>query len=128
MKILGQLVALSIICIGLVAFGAPDTFLSVAPYILTVKGLYVIAGLRVIFGVVLLIAAAASRLPKTMRVFGSIALVAGLATPWFGVDRARAIFSWSSAHGTGLIRAWGVIALAVGGLIAYAFTTRHRAV
>lgn len=128
MKILSLFVALSIICIGLMALVAPDSFLSVAQSTVTPKGLYVIAGLRVIFGLVLLIAAAASRLPRTMRVVGAIALVAGLATPLFGLERARAIFSWSSVHGTSLIRVWGVIALAVGSLIAYAFISRHRSV
>ena|SRR6185503_7998042 len=128
MKLLGFFVALSIICIGLVALIAPDRFLATAEYTVTPKGLYVIAALRVIFGLVLLGAASASRLPKTLRVFGLIALIAGLTTPLLGVERARGIFNWSSIHGTGLIRVWGVIALAVGGLIAYAFTGRRRAV
>jgi len=43
-----------------------------------------------------------------------------------GIDRARAIFNWSSVYGTGVIRAWGVIALAVGGLIAYALAGQRR--
>lgn len=128
MKLLGFFVALSIICIGLVALIAPDRFLATAEYTVTPKGLYVIAALRVIFGLVLFGAASASRLPKTLRVFGLIALIAGLTTPLLGVERARGIFNWSSIHGTGLIRVWGVIALAVGGLIAYAFTGRRRAV
>jgi len=128
MKLLGLLVALSIICIGLMALVAPDRFLSAAEYTVTPKGLYVIAALRVIFGLVLLGASSASRLPKTLRVFGAVALIAGLTTPLLGVERARAIFNWSSIHGTGLIRVWGAIALAVGGLIAYAFAGRRRAV
>ena len=127
MKVLGLLVALSIICIGLLALVTPNRFLSVAEYTVTPKGLYTIAALRVVFGLVLLVAAAASRLPKTMRVFGAIALVAGLTTPLFGVEQARAVFNWSSGHGTGLIRVWGVIALVAGSLIAYAFTARRPA-
>ena len=126
MKLLGLLVALSIICIGFLALVAPDSFLTAAEYTVTPKGLYIIAALRVLFGLILLIAASASRLPKTLRVLGAIALIAGLATPLLEVEKARAIFEWSAAHGTGLIRVWGAIALLVGGVITYAFTGQRR--
>ncbi|MGZ5437647.1 MAG: hypothetical protein ACXWIF_16535 [Pyrinomonadaceae bacterium] len=128
MKLLGFFVALSIICIGLVALIAPGWFMAAAAYTITPKGLYVIAALRVMFGVVLLTAASASRLPKTIRVFGIIALIAGLMTPLMGAEQARAIFNWSVAHGTGLIRVWGAIALLAGSLITYAFAGNRRAV
>jgi len=127
MKLLGLLVAGSLICIGLLGLIAPYRFLTAAEYTLTPKGLYVIAALRVGFGLVLLGVSSASRMPKTLRVFGIIALIAGLTTPLLGIDRARAIFNWSSVYGTGVIRAWGVIALAVGGLIAYALAGQRRA-
>lgn len=127
MKLLGFLVALSIICIGLVALVAPDRFMAAAGYTVTPKGLYLIAVLRVIFGVVLLTAASASRLPRTIRVIGGIALLAGLTTPLMGAEQARAILDWSAARGTGLIRVWGAIALLAGSLITYAFAGYRRA-
>jgi len=107
MKLLGLLVAGSLICIGLLGLIAPYRFLTAAEYTLTPNGLYVIAALRVGFGLVLLGVSSASRMPKTLRVFGIIALIAGLTTPLLGIDRARAIFNWSSVYGTGVIRAWG---------------------
>ncbi len=128
MKLLGLLFALSMICIGLIALIAPYRFLSAAEYTVTSNGLYVVAALRVGVGLVLLAASSASRMPKTLRVFGIIALIAGLTTPLVGIERARAIFNWSSVHGPSVIRAWGVIALAVGGLIAYALSGKRRAV
>ncbi|HKP36405.1 MAG TPA: hypothetical protein VJT71_06065 [Pyrinomonadaceae bacterium] len=127
MKLLGLFVALSIICIGLLALIAPDRFMAVAAYTVTPKGLYVIAALRVIFGVVLLTAASASRLPKTMRIIGVIALIAGLTTPLMGADQARAILNWSSARGTAVIRVWSAIALLAATLITYAFVGHRRA-
>ena len=128
MKLLGFFVALSIVCIGLVALVAPDRFMAAATYAVTPKGLYVIAALRVVFGVVLLTAASASRLPKTIRVFGAIALIAGLMTPLMGAEQARAILNWSAVRGTGVIRVWGAIAFLAGSLITYAFAGHRRAV
>ena len=127
MKPLGLLFALSMICIGLIAMIAPYRFLGAAEYTVTPNGLYVVAALRVGVGLILLGASSASRMPKTLRVFGIIAVVAGLTTPILGIERARTIFNWSSVHGAGVIRAWGVIALAVGGLIAYALVGKRRA-
>jgi hypothetical protein len=114
------------ICLGAVGLFAPDVFVAGAEYMLTTSGLYVIATFRVIVGVMLLLVASASRLPKTMRVFGVVALISGLSTPFIGVERAHAVFNWASGFGTGLIRLWGVVALVLGGIIIFAFAGRRR--
>ena len=49
---------------------------------------------------------------------GAIVLVAGLATPLFGVERTRAILDWESTQGTALIRVGAGLALAIGGFVA----------
>ena len=54
---------------------------------LTPAGLYAIAVLRVAIGLLFVLAAPSSRAPRTLRVLGLIVIVAGLATPWFGVAR-----------------------------------------
>jgi hypothetical protein len=128
MKILALFIGAVMICIGVIGLAAPGRFVMGAEYSLTPRGLYIIAGLRIVVGIVLLIAASASRLPTTMRVFGAIAVVAGLTTPLVGLDRARAIFAWSSTYGTSVIRVWGVIALLAGAVIAFAFAGSRRAV
>jgi hypothetical protein len=128
MKILGLLIGALMICLGLIGLVAPGSFLAGAEYSLTPKGLYIIAALRIVVGFGLLIATSISRWPTTMRVFGVIAIIAGITTALMGVDRARAIFTWSSTHGTGIIRIWGVIALLVGCIIAFAFAGSRRAV
>jgi len=50
-------------------------------------------------------------------------LVAGLATPLFGVERTRAILDWESTQGTALIRVMAGLVLAIGGFIAFAVAT-----
>ena len=128
MKLLALLVALFIIVIGLAGLLAPGALQTIGQYWVTPVGLYVAAALRVGIGLVLVRSASASRAPNTLRVLGVIALVAGLATPFVGVERARAILNWSSAQGPAFVRLLAGFALALGGFIVYAVTTRHRAV
>ena len=51
-------------------------------------GLYFVAVLRIAFGIILLWAAADARTPVMMRVLGVLILVAGVATPFLGVERS----------------------------------------
>ena len=50
---------------------------------------------------------AASRAPIVFRVFGIIMIVAGVLTPFFGVERSRAVFDWWSLQTPLFMRAWG---------------------
>jgi len=65
--------------------------------------------------------------PRTLRVVGAVVLVAGLATPLFGVERTRAILDWEATHGPALIRVVAGLVLAIGGFIAFAVATGRRA-
>lgn len=67
-----------------------------------------------------------SRAPKTLRVLGAFVFIAGLTTPFFGVDRARAILVWEATQGTALLRVGAGLAFAIGGFIAFAVGTRRR--
>ena len=127
MKALGLFVALFIMAIGVIALVAPYALLSMAPHMVTPTGLYVAAAIRIAMGLALFSAASASRMPKTLRVFGMVAFIAGVATLFLGVDRAHAIANWGSNQGASAIRVFGLLALAVGGLIAYALAYNRRA-
>jgi len=79
-----------------------------------------VGALRVGIGIVLMLVAPVSRVPKTLRTLGAIVLVAGLATPIFGVDRARAVLDWEATQGTALIRLGAVLAVLAGAFVAFA--------
>jgi len=83
-------------------------------------GLYVVAGVRLCVGAVLLLAASASRMPRTVRVAGAFVVLAGIATPIFGLDRSRAVLDWLTLQGPGLMRADALLAMALGIFILYA--------
>lgn len=125
MKWLASLVGLTIAAIGVLGLVAPTVLLDAFRSAQTGLGLYVVAAVRVAFGLFLIGAAAASRLPRTLRVLGVVIIVAGIMTPFVGVERTRAILDWWSAQGTTFMRSWAVIALLLGLFILYAIAP-HR--
>jgi hypothetical protein len=126
MKRLSFLVGLIIAAIGILGMTAPTVLLDGMRFAQTQVGLYFVAAVRVAFGLVLIGAATASRLPKTLRVIGAFSIVAGIITPFFGVVRTRAIIDWWSAQGTTFLRGWAVLPVILGLFIIYAVATRRR--
>ena|SRR5205814_3824755 len=126
MRSLALLVALFIMVVGLTGILTPDSLLKVGRYVVTPLGLYAVAVLRVFIGLVLLLVARRSRAPRVLGAVGAVVLVAGLATPLFGVERARAVLDWEATHGRELIRVGAGLALALGGFIAVAVATGRR--
>jgi uncharacterized membrane protein len=121
MRLLGLVIGVLVILGSAIIFAAPDALLSLGRSVITPGGLYVIAGLRIVFGLVFVLAAPASRAPRTLRVLGVIVIIAGLATPWFGVARARAVLDWWASAGPSFIRLAACAAMAIGGLLVYVF-------
>lgn len=123
MKQLVVLIGLLIIAIGVIVLAVPDALVQVGRQIVTPTGLNVAAVVRVVIGLVLILAASSSRMPTTLRIVGAVIFIAGIATPFFGVDRARVIFDWGSAQSPSLIRLVGVLAVAAGSFLVYAVTS-----
>jgi hypothetical protein len=126
MRIAALLVALFVVVVGVVGILTPDSLMTIGRYVVTPVGLYAVAALRVAIGLVLMLVAPISRVPRTLRVVGAVVLVAGLATLFVGVERTRAILDWESTQGTALIRVGAGLALAIGGFLAFAVATGHR--
>lgn len=108
--------------IGIVGLANPALLLKATNFTLTSTGLYVVAAIRVAFGLVLMGAAAASRMPRTLRILGAFIVLAGVITPLFGVERTRAIVSWWSMQSMAFMRTWISFAVAFGLFIIYAVT------
>ena len=126
MKRLALQIALFVIAVGVVGVIRPDALVAAGQYVLTPRGLLGIAGLRVAFGIVLLLVAPSTRAPKVVRVLGAVALVAGLMTPIFGVERSRAVMAWETSYGNAPIRAGAALAVALGGFLAFAVAAGRR--
>ncbi len=126
-RCLALVIGLIITAIGVSGMAAPAVLLHAARFAETPAGLYVVAALRIAFGLVLLQVAVTSRTPKTLRMVGMLIVVAGIVTPLIGVERAHAIVDWWSAQGTAFMRSWAALAVVFGLFIIYAVTPRRQA-
>jgi hypothetical protein len=123
-------VALLILVAGAVGFLVPSGLVWIARHSVTSGAFYIIATVRVAFGLVLISVASVSRAPKTLRVLGYLVLIAGITTALTGlvaIGRARAIIEWWSQQGSGVVRLTGVVVLALGGFVAYVCAPVRRA-
>ncbi len=119
MSIVAFVLSLLIAAVGAVGVASPPRLLTLVRRIQTPRGLYLAAGLRLVLGAALVLAAPDSRAPGVVRVLGVIIFVGGLVTPLFGLERFRKVLDWWSARGPGFVRAWAVLALVFGLLLAY---------
>ena len=126
MALVARLIGLFIAAIGVLGVIAPDGLLTAVRSLQTPLGLYLAASFRVVSGVVLVLAASSSRAPKVLRPLGFVIIVAGLITPFFGVDRVRAILDWWSGQGAAFMRVWAGLAVAFGAFVVYAVVPRRR--
>jgi hypothetical protein len=121
-----MMIGVAVAGLGLVGLVAPAQLLDFGRSLLTETGLYVVAAVRIAFGLLLLFAARLSRMPRTLRVLGIVIIVAGLTTPLFGVERSIAMFNWLSAQAPALVRVMATFAIAFGTLVVYATLPRRR--
>ena len=125
MKSLAWIVALFVIAVGATGIIAPDRLFSVGTLVATPAGLLVIAVIRIAIGIVLIMTAPASRMPRALQAVGAIVLLAGLVTPLFGVERTKAVLAWEAAQGMVWLRVGGALAVTIGGFLTFALTPRN---
>jgi uncharacterized membrane protein YidH (DUF202 family) len=116
---------LGIMAVGTVGILVPPGLVWIARQVLASGALafYVIAAVRVSFGLVLISVAPASRAPRALRVLGSAIVILGITTALTGllrIGRARAaIESWVHQE-SGVLRLTSGLILVLGGFVAYA--------
>jgi hypothetical protein len=126
MRLLAKCIGILAIAVGIIGVISPASLIAVSYHALTPVALYVVAALRIGIGLVLIGVASGARMPKTMRVLGTVILLAGLATPFVGIDRERAMLDWWAGDGILLLRLSRCLAIAIGALIVYAVNPRHH--
>jgi hypothetical protein len=105
---------------GVFGLIAPDRFIGFVRSRQTTAALYLATALRLVLGVALFFAASSSKAPDVLQVIGAVIIVAGLATPFFGIERSRKLLDWWSTLGSGFIRAWACFRLVLSLLLVYA--------
>ncbi len=116
MRSLALVVAGVVVVLGVAGVVIPDIVIATGRHLVSPSGLYAAAAFRVGVGLVLILAARESRAPGILRAIGAVVIVAGVATPLFGVEAARARLDWEAAH-VGFLRVEGAAIVGLGGLI-----------
>jgi hypothetical protein len=124
MKALVLLAAALMILLGLTGVFWPEGLMQLGKYSVTATGLYVVAAVRIILGTLLLVAAGATRMPKTLRVIGFIILVAGVATLLISAQRAQSLIDGLLSRGVEFFRVAACLPLIVGLLAGGAALTK----
>ncbi len=125
MRFSALLIGVLVVVQGVVGLAVPDVFVSSIRFVQAPPVIYLVAILRVAFGVVLLRAAAGSRAPRFLRVFGCVIVVGGLLTPFVGIWAGQHILRWGSEGGPSLVRVFAGSSLTLGVLVFYALVRRR---
>jgi hypothetical protein len=120
MRSLAIVVAGVVVALGVVGVAIPDTLVAIGRSVVSAAGLYAAAAFRLGIGLVLMLAARESRAPGLLRAIGAVVFVAGLATPLFGVEAARARLDWEAEHLT-FLRVEAAAFVCLGGIIVNLF-------
>jgi hypothetical protein len=123
MRIAALLVALFSIVVGIVGIISPEYGSMIRrQYFSSPVTLYPAVALRLVMGLVVILAAGASRAPKVMRTMGGLMCLQAVTATILGPDRARAVMEWETMQGTAILRVGAAVALAAGVFMAFALT------
>jgi hypothetical protein len=123
MRVAALLVALFTLGVGVVGLISPESGTTIRGlYFATPARLYTAGAIRVAMGLVVLLSAASSRAPKTLRVLGAVMCLQGLASTLMGPEHARAIMEWETMRGTSVLRIGAAVAVAAGVFMVFALT------
>lgn len=103
--------------VGLIGLVAPSIYVSLGWFSAVPPGLYVVAVVQLVIGLILLHAAPTSRSPVGLGVLGAFALVEAVVMPLLGRGTARSMASWWATQSDIALRLWAALELAVGVLI-----------
>ena len=103
------------------AFGSasPRALLGLVGRISNPAGLSFAVLVRLVLGVVAILAAPESRSPVFLYIVGGIALLAAIVLPFMGVAGFRRIVDWMSSIGTAWIRVWLLFGLVFGAALVW---------
>ena len=113
-KFILLLIAVLMIVLGLTGVFWPTGLMDFAKWSFSPKGLFVADAVRIIIGLLLLVAAGAAATPKAVRVIGVILIAAGIATTFLNSDTAPRVASWWLENGEDRVRITACLPLAAG--------------
>jgi hypothetical protein len=113
--------SISLIVLGFGAVGilAPGRLVNFVLWFDNLRGLYVAAAFRIVFGLALFYIAKATQWPEFLQILGLFTLAAGFVLLLLGLERFHKIVAWWCGQGVGILRIWSFFALLLGGFLVY---------
>ncbi len=116
------------VLVGLWIAVFPEQLVSMADWE-TRGGLYVTAGINVVTGLLMVLAAPATRYPTGIRILGGLVLLAGLGLPFIPIDFWAGLIQWWLVENLALYRvAEGSAGILLGAFLIHASLPRRPAV
>jgi len=119
MNLLASLIGLLFLAEGLIGISLPGSLSTIGRGLVTQPVLYGSGVVYAVFGVVQLLAASNSRLPRMIRGSGFVLIASGVALPFIGVTRVIAFVDWWLSLDPANIRLGALAVAAFGGLLVY---------
>ncbi len=120
MTVLAIVFGMLILAVGLVGLASPQKLLTWVRSLESPGGLLIAAGGRLLFAVVLWLAAPASKYPLAMQTLAGVAAFASLVLPLLGQERFAAFVDGFSRSSAAVVRVWLLSAVAFGGFVTWA--------
>src|SRR5262245_50977638 len=123
MKTAALLVALFTVVVGVVGLVSPEYGTMIRrQYFASPATLYPAVALRMVMGLIVILAARSSRSPKIMYTLGAVMCLQALTATVLGADHARAVMEWETMQGAAALRAGAALALISGCFMMFAVT------
>jgi hypothetical protein len=113
---LARFIGVFILVLGAIGLVAPATFVTMVTFFQVPPMLYLAAVIRIAIGVVLVLAAPASRSHAVLSAVGVVIAIGGLITPFMGAAIAKPILDWWATNPL-VPRAFGVMAIGIGAFV-----------
>ena len=105
--------------LGLMGIVSPESLVRFARLWQRPGGLWLAAAIRIVLGVAMLMAAPESRAPLALRILGVFIIIAGVITPFYGMERFSKMLNWWATRSVAFKRAWASVALLFGVFLIY---------
>jgi len=124
-RVAALLVAVFTVALSVMGLVSPDSVTAIRRQnFATPTGTYTAAGVRLTMGLVVILAATASRTPKILRLLGVVMCMQGVSAALLGPAHARAILEWETMR-PALLRSGAIVALLSGVFMAVTLIGRR---
>jgi uncharacterized protein YjeT (DUF2065 family) len=119
MQILIKIIGILIILEGILFLLKPEFLKKILEFISRGKRVYIAAGIRIVLGIVFLLAASHCRIIWVIIVLGLLLLISGIVMLTMKLDRLKTMINWWLAKSEVFLRIMAVVVAAVGIVILY---------